>query len=474
MTDYPDRPTTTDSVPLASEAAIFTERVGLLYRNMPFAQIMLLALALLVTLVVSGQSGSAGLGYWLAAMAVIGMLRWLLALRFLRAGNGAADTSRAYRRALAGTVAAGLGWGALTVFYFQSIPLEYQYFIILVLAGVVAGAVPVLSADLGSFLVYEGLTLTPLVWVLLAAERPIFFLFAVATVLFALTLARSASYLNQQIVENLRERMAKEMALAESRAANARLNAEIEGRKRIEHDLMLARDAAEAASRAKSEFLSTASHELRTPMNGVIGMTQLALDTDLTSEQREYLNTVLQSAEEMLARLTEIIDYASLDSGKMVLRRQAVAPAELAQQAVAEARRAAEARTLALRLILADNLPALVSADAKAVKQVFDQLVDNAIKFTAHGQVDVELAPEAGRRLRFSVRDTGIGIPAAKLNHIFEAFTQADGSLTRRHGGLGLGLALAQRIAVLLGGEIRVESQEGLGSTFHFVFPYEV
>ena len=259
---------------------------------------------------------------------------------------------------------------------------------------------------------------------------------------------------------------------AELAEANVALELEIEARKRSEVDLRHAKEAAEVASRAKSEFLANMSHELRTPMNGIIGMTELALGTDLTSEQREYLKTVMFSASAMMSVVNDVLDFAKIEAKKLKLDPVSFDVAECVSEAVKTLAAEAHQKGLELTCALAPDLPGAVVGDPHRLRQVLLNLLGNAIKFTEAGEVAVRVNADIDStqavRLHFQVKDTGIGIPREKLGLIFEAFSQVDGSWTRKYGGTGLGLTISSRLVRMMGGEIWVESETGQGSTFSF------
>ncbi len=261
-------------------------------------------------------------------------------------------------------------------------------------------------------------------------------------------------------------------------SANSHLEEEIATRRQTEELLLLAKEAAEAANRAKSDFLTNMSHELRTPINGILGMTELTLGTELDAEQSEYLEIAKSSANSLLGIVNDILDFSKIETRKLEVENSGFQLRQFVQDAFQSLNVRASQKGLYYSFSIDPEIPDQLVSDPLRIRQVLINLLDNALKFTSQGSVTLSVGLysrlDSSALLHFTVQDTGIGIAEDKRKTIFEAFSQADTSSTRRYGGTGLGLTISYQLASMLGGQLWAESQPGVGSAFHFTVKTDV
>ena len=290
--------------------------------------------------------------------------------------------------------------------------------------------------------------------------------FSIDMALYHHATARQLREAHDELEQRVQERT------AELAASNIALQNELRMHRKTMENLCAAQAIAQSADRAKNEFLATMSHELLTPMNGILGMTEQLKECSPTPQQREYLDVLFLSGETLLNIINDLLDFSRIETGTIEFVPTAFSLREQLDAFLKPLQLRAEDKSLGFSWSAADDVPDKIVTDSNRIGQVLVNLVGNSIKFTDRGQIDVKVA-QLGREknrvhLAFSVRDTGIGVPEDKQKAIFEPFVQADSSFSRRHGGAGLGLSISSRLITLMGGELKLESKPGAGSTFHF------
>src|SRR6266581_1347913 len=363
-------------------------------------------------------------------------------------------SERAVRNGVRATVTMlAITWGVGGALVLPVVPFETTALILVILAGLIASALTTLAADPLSIRGFLAGIALPVFVALATSDQSHHLAAAIVVAVFTLGMAIVARRAHLTLVDHLR--------------VTARLAVSEEAAKRAEAVMREARDLAERTARARSAFLANMSHEIRTPMNAVLGFVELILDTELTTEQRRALELVRSSSEALLTILDDVLDYSKIEGEHLQLESIPFDLPKLVHSTVSLLAVRAREKQLELVADVSRQTPHMVRGDPTRLRQVLTNLIGNGIKFTQSGEVIVSVAPVGMRDqqadLRFTVRDTGIGIARDQLATIFEEFTQADASMTRRYGGTGLGLAIARRLVRLMGGEITVTSEVGRG-----------
>jgi len=366
----------------------------------------------------------------------------------------------------------GLLWGILALTIYPSDVPGGEFFIIVIFVGMSATAAVTYAMSRLAFFLFIGpvqlsLSVRLLIYPAYSLSN-IWWLVLVYMVFLFIINANS----HARFMKTLNLQLEKDQLIQELQAAKQETESAFETMEAVAEEARVIARRAQSADKAKSDFLANISHEIRTPLNHVIGLTNLVLESDLDSENREYLHTVIQSSRSLLEMVNNIIEYSRMETTEDITSRQLVSLRTLVDEVLISRQHMLVDKQLKIQTVIGEEIPTVVKVDANKLKLVLSSLVENAIKFTNEGsihiQANVSEKNDDHMVILFSVQDTGKGIPAKYHEKIFESFYQIDASSTRKHGGTGIGLALARGLTGFLGGSIWVESQEGIGSSFYF------
>ncbi len=414
------------------------EMTRILYRAANFGLFSNVALAAVLVAGTLSTHPPSLVATWLSAIIVVTLARIGLGAAFSRSEPPVERLPLWRTGFILATMASGIIWGASGWYFFEPVAFLPRLLLVFILAGMNAGAARSLASVPVAYRVYVATTLTPLFFRFLFLHEQGAWTLAVITVTYALFLLNTAN-LHYKDLQHLWRLVFENERLLESASE--------------------AKNRAEAANRAKSEFLANMSHEIRTPMNGIVGMLQVLQHTPLTDEQRTQVDVASGSADTLLRLLNDILDLSKIESGKLEFESVPFPLAALAGDVVELLKPRAVEKGLGMELALGPGLPKYLVGDPFRLKQVLFNLAGNAVKFTGSGRVDVSVesvaSGAAGATVRFTVRDTGIGMSRDTREKLFQAFSQGDSSMTRRYGGSGLGLAISQPLVSRMGGRSR-------------------
>lgn len=441
------------------QTSLLGRQTGLLYRNLLPGQIASIINASLLAWIAWPTVASGTLLAWWLSLTGVATIRILTAFRYQRREPGLDEpevNATWRRRALVGATISGLIWSTGAIMLMSAGSSTLTWFTAFLMAGMVAGAVPALAADRLIFRLFAWPIVLAVAFATPESES-LRIAFITMCGLFLLMVTRSADYLNDTLHETFRLEHEKDGLIGELEQANR---------------------VAKQSNRMKSEFLANLSHELRTPMNAVIGFSDLLRQENLTDNQQQLLGMLGDSAGNLMHRIENLIQLSALEAGHLRIDAQLFGVHDLLEGKLPAHRRAAAAKGLTLSLHEDPAIPALLIGDSTRLGQVLAHLLENAIKFTDRGDIDVSLKlvdRDEGRvRIEFSVSDTGIGIPDHVIQQPHKLLVQGDGSSIRRHGGLGVGLPIVRKLLQLMGGELRIEQLADTGSRFSFILAFDL
>ncbi|MGL4517475.1 MAG: response regulator [Shewanella sp.] len=432
----------------SSDPLVLHRTTELIYRNSAAGQFICIITATILVVAHSGAHELASLLLWWAIASSVAVYRLWCARAYQNTNNQRASLWR--DRVNFGVGLTGFVWGPGGLFLMTTSPESLKLLTAFILAGMVAGAVPVLGAMLSAMRIFAILMLSPILIAACLGQTRVDVLLGLLSVIYLGVMLKSAKLFNDALVDSI---------LLEQKQAN------------LVEQLVIARNAAEAASQAKTEFIANVSHEIRTPMNGIVGMANLLAQGELNVQQREEVEIIRSSSDLLLALINDVLDVSKIEAGYLHLDIQAFDLKNLLDGLVKIFQVSAQTKGLFLKLVWEGQLPGPVESDPLRLRQILVNLIGNALKFTHQGGVIIRIRTEQqglGWRIDFSIIDSGIGIEAERMPHVFDAFIQADGSLTRQYGGTGLGLTISQHLANALGGSILVAANPDGGSIFSF------
>jgi len=455
---------------------ILQKLVDTLYLNSGSALIgSMLAVAILIVIFFEHVSLGA-LVVWGGYMLVVSLGRYRL-VRNYKSCNCAAKSSTPWAVYFyTGAVMNGLGWGAAVWILFTPDAL-LQAIVYITLAGIMSAGVVALAARHMAVICF----LAPITIIGLSrfvtANETIHFALAAMLSIFSVFLYRFAKMTEHTLIDSFKLRYENKSLLEYLESSNEKLTDTTRKYIQLNSELTKMRDEALGLARAKSEFLATMSHEIRTPMNGVLGMIELLLGTRLSEQQQRFAETVRRSGETLLSIINNILDFSKIEAGKLSLEQADFNLRDLVEDLGELFSARAHGKGLELACSVPGNIPEAMVGDATRLRQILTNLIGNAIKFTETGEVliGVQALEETATavRVRFAIKDTGIGLEPSQIDHIFDSFSQGDGSTTRKYGGTGLGLAISRQLVGLMGGQLDVESVAGQGAIFAFALDLE-